>query len=72
MRFLADAGIPGKTVDFLRSLGHDAVHVRELLLQRAADRELVDRAMAESRICSRSTWTVPRSSRGSSTTQSMI
>jgi predicted nuclease of predicted toxin-antitoxin system len=50
MRFLADAGISGKTVDFLRSLGHDAVHVRELLLQRAADAELVDRAIAESRI----------------------
>lgn len=50
MRFLADAGISGKTVDFLRSLGHDAVHARELLLQRAADRELVDRAIAESRV----------------------
>ena len=50
MRFLADAGISGKTVDFLRALAHDAVHVRELLLQRAADRELVDRAIAESRI----------------------
>jgi predicted nuclease of predicted toxin-antitoxin system len=34
MRFLADAGISPKTVDFLRVRGHDAVHVRELTLQR--------------------------------------
>jgi predicted nuclease of predicted toxin-antitoxin system len=50
MRFLADAGISPKTVEFLRLRGHDAVHVRELLLQRAADSELVDKARAESRI----------------------
>jgi hypothetical protein len=37
MRFLADAGISPKTVDFLRQRGHDAVHA----LQRAADSELV-------------------------------
>jgi hypothetical protein len=29
MRFLADAGISPRTVEFLRSRGHDAVHVRE-------------------------------------------
>jgi predicted nuclease of predicted toxin-antitoxin system len=50
MRFLADAGISPKTVEFLRLRGRDAVHVRELLLQRAADSELVDKARAESRI----------------------
>jgi predicted nuclease of predicted toxin-antitoxin system len=50
MRFLADAGISPKTVDYLRQRGHDAVHVRELLLQRAADRELVGQARAQSRI----------------------
>jgi predicted nuclease of predicted toxin-antitoxin system len=27
MRFLADAGISPKTVDFLRGTGHDVVHV---------------------------------------------
>jgi len=27
MRFLADAGISPKTVEFLRRSGHDAVHV---------------------------------------------
>jgi len=44
MQFLADAGISRRTVEFLRLRGHDAVHVRELALQRAADSELVDRA----------------------------
>jgi hypothetical protein len=38
MRFLADAGISPKTVEFLRRRGHDAIHVRELAMQRAADR----------------------------------
>jgi predicted nuclease of predicted toxin-antitoxin system len=50
MQFLADAGISRKTVAFLRLRGHDAVHVRELLLQRATDSELVDKARAESRV----------------------
>jgi len=50
MRFLADAGISPRTVEFLRGNGHDAVHVRELGLQRASDREIVDRALADSRI----------------------
>ena len=30
--------------------GHDAIHVRELGLQRAGDREIVDRALADLRI----------------------
>jgi predicted nuclease of predicted toxin-antitoxin system len=50
MRFLADAGISPKTVGFLIQLGHDAVHVRALGLQRAPDSELVDRARADSRV----------------------
>ena len=50
MRFLADAGISPRTVEFLRSDAHDAIHVRELGLQRASDREIVDRALADSRI----------------------
>ncbi len=50
MRFLADAGISPRTVEFLRQRGHDVVHARELLLQRAPDSELVARARAESRI----------------------
>jgi predicted nuclease of predicted toxin-antitoxin system len=50
MRFLADAGISPKTVDFLRNLGHEAVHVRTLGLARAADAELVDRARTDSSV----------------------
>ena len=34
----------------MRLRGHDAVHVRELALQRATDRELIDRARGDSRV----------------------
>ena len=44
MRFLADAGISPKTVEFLRRAGHDAIHVRELAMQRAADRLIAEKA----------------------------
>lgn len=47
MRFLADAGISPKTVEFLTQLRHDAVHVRTLGLQRAPDIVLVDRARGD-------------------------
>ena len=47
MRFLADAGISPKTVEFLTQLGHEAIHVRTLGLQRAADIVLVERARAD-------------------------
>jgi len=50
MRFLADAGISPKTVEFLKHLGHDAAHVRDIGLQRAPDREIIDRALREDRM----------------------
>ena len=50
MRFLADAGISPKTVEFLHRNGHDAVHVREIAMQRATDRVLVEKAPAGDRI----------------------
>lgn len=50
MRFLADAGISPKTVDFLRRSGHEALHVRELGMHRAPDRLLIEKARAEGRI----------------------
>ena len=34
-----------RTVEFLQQLGHDALHVRTLGLQRAADVEIVHRAL---------------------------
>lgn len=50
MKFLADAGISPKTVAFLNAAGHDAVHVRQIGLQRATDAEIVQRARQEGRI----------------------
>jgi predicted nuclease of predicted toxin-antitoxin system len=50
MRFLADAGISPKTIEYLRAIGHDAVHVRDVGMQRADDRSIADRARAEERI----------------------
>ena len=50
MRFLADAGVSPKTVEFLKQLGHEAIHVRTLGLQQATDSELVDRARADSSV----------------------
>ena len=47
MRFLADAGISPKTVEFLRRRGDDAIHVRELAMQRAADQLLAENALDE-------------------------
>ena len=50
MRFLADAGISPRTVEFLREIGHDVVHVRDLSMQRAGDEVVADRARVESRV----------------------
>ena len=50
MRFLADAGLAPVTVDFLTQLGHQAVHVRTLGMQSAADTEVVARARTESSV----------------------
>jgi predicted nuclease of predicted toxin-antitoxin system len=50
MKFLEDAGISPKTVGFLKESGHDAVHVREIDLQRASEAEIVQRARQEGRV----------------------
>jgi len=50
VRFLADAGISPKTVEFLKQLGHDTVHVRDLGMQRAVDYEIIDRARRDDRV----------------------
>lgn len=50
MRFLADAGLSPATVDFLIQLGHEAVHVRTLGMQRAPDADVVARARADSSV----------------------
>ena len=50
MRFLADNDIWKKTVDLLRSTGHDVVTAREVHLSDSSDRDLLARAESESRI----------------------
>lgn len=50
MRFLADAGISPKTVEFLKQLGHEATHVRTLSLQRASDTQVIERARTDGSI----------------------
>jgi predicted nuclease of predicted toxin-antitoxin system len=50
MRFLADMGISPKTVAFLRDLGHDAVHLHALGLDRLPDPAILELARSENRI----------------------
>ncbi|MFQ5342587.1 MAG: DUF5615 family PIN-like protein [Anaerolineae bacterium] len=47
MKFLADMGLARSTVAFLRSQGHDAVHLSEQGLQRLEDDEIVEKALNE-------------------------
>ena len=50
MKFLADMGISPKTVAFLRSLGHDAVHLSDQGLERLPDPGIVEKAQQEGRV----------------------
>ena len=50
MRFLADMGVSPRAVEWLRSSGHDAVHLREEGLQRLPDEGVFAKARAENRI----------------------
>jgi predicted nuclease of predicted toxin-antitoxin system len=50
MRLLADMGVSMLTVKWLRSVGHDAVHLRELGLQRLPDDDILVKAREEGRI----------------------
>ncbi len=47
MKFLSDMGISPKAVMFLRSLGHEAVHLHELHLDRMTDSEIMTKARNE-------------------------
>lgn len=49
MRLLADLHISPRTVQFLRSLGHDVIRVNEILPLIAADEIIVARAAEEER-----------------------
>ena len=50
MRFLLDMGLAHSTAEYLRVRGHDAVHQRDLALQRESDISIVDKALSEQRI----------------------
>lgn len=50
MRFLADMGVSMRIVEWLRSKGHDILHLREEGLQRFADEDIFKKATSEQRI----------------------
>jgi predicted nuclease of predicted toxin-antitoxin system len=50
MKFLADMGISPRTVAFLRSQGHDAVHLHEQGLDRLEDSAILEKARNEGRV----------------------
>jgi predicted nuclease of predicted toxin-antitoxin system len=43
-------GLSGRTVAWLRQLGHDAIHLREMGRQKATDREVMAQAADEGRV----------------------
>jgi predicted nuclease of predicted toxin-antitoxin system len=50
MRFLVDNALSPVLATLLRDAGHDALHVRDLALQAAADAVIFDRAATDDRI----------------------
>ena len=50
MQFLADMGVDLRIVDWLRTQGHDAVHLSEQGLHRLSDADIFAKAIAEKRI----------------------
>jgi len=50
VKFLADMGISPKTVSFLNSSAHDAVHLKDQGLQRASDSFILEKALNEGRV----------------------
>lgn len=50
MRFLIDNSLSPLVAQGLQEAGHDVVHVRDLNMQRAADEEIMARALRERRV----------------------
>jgi predicted nuclease of predicted toxin-antitoxin system len=50
MRFLTDMGVSLRVVEWLRSEGHDAVHLRDEGLQRLPNGEIFRKAIQEQRV----------------------
>lgn len=47
MKFLADMGISPRTVAFLQTLEHDAVHLSDEGLERLPDQDILEKALRE-------------------------
>src|SRR5687767_7838017 len=50
MKFLLDMGLSPRTAGFLRSQGHDAVHLRDQNLSRLPDEQIITKAAQEQRV----------------------
>ena len=50
MKFLADIGISPRSAAFLRSLGHDAIHLHDQGLDRLSDASILSKALDEGRV----------------------
>ncbi len=50
MRLLLDMGLSLRTAAFLRTHGHEAVHLREERLEKLHDRLIVEKAASEGRV----------------------
>jgi predicted nuclease of predicted toxin-antitoxin system len=50
MRFLADMGISQRVVEWLRAVGHDAMHLRDEGLQTLPNGEIFQKGAREQRI----------------------
>ena len=49
MRLLLDMGLARSTAIYLRTKGHDAVHLRDQRLQRLSDEQIIAKALSEGR-----------------------
>jgi predicted nuclease of predicted toxin-antitoxin system len=50
MKFFADMGIAQHTVAWLQEAGHDALHARDVEMQRAPDEDILAKARDEGRV----------------------
>jgi predicted nuclease of predicted toxin-antitoxin system len=50
MKFLADMGISPRSVQFLRDLGYEAIHLHEIGLDKMADSQILEKAHQEARV----------------------
>ena len=63
MKFLVDMALSPDLAIWLRSQGHDAVHAAELVLNRAADTEILSMALDAGRVVISADLTFPDFSR---------